>query len=79
MEVMSRKKKGALCGGSYVTRLAKNLGVFDTLTNLRQLCSPLPFNITIMKKIRVVTFCDGRYVLITNPSDLDPAEPLPRP
>ena len=76
---MSRKKKGALCGGSYVTRLAKNLGVFDTLTNLRQLCSPLPFNITVMKKIRVVTFRDGRYVLITNPSDLGPTEPLPRP
>ena len=79
MEGMSRKKKGALCGGSYVTRLAKNLGVFDTLTNLRQLCSPLPFNITVMKKIRVVTFRDGRYVLITNPSDLGPAELLPRP
>ena len=79
MEGMSRKKKGALCGGSYVTRLAKNLGVFDTLTNLRQCCSTLPFNITVMKKILVVTFRDGRYVLITNPSNLGPAEPLPRP
>ena len=79
MEGMSRKKKGALCGGSYITRLAKNLGVFDSLTNLRQLCSTLPFNITIMKKIRVVTVRDGRYVLVTNPSDLGPAEPLPRP
>ena len=79
MEGMSRKKKGALCGGSYITRLAKNLGVFDSLTNLRQLCFTLPFNITIMKKIRVVTVRDGHYVLVTNPSDLGPAEPLPRP
>ena len=77
MEVMSRKKKGALCGGSYVTRLAKNLGVFDSLTNLRQLCSTLQFNIIVMKKIIVVTVHNGRYVLITNPSDLGPAEPLP--
>ena len=79
MEGMSRKKKGALCGGSYVTRLAKNLRVFDSLTNLRQLCSTLPFNITVMKKIRVVTVRDGRYVLIINPFDLGPPEPLPRP
>ena len=31
---MLNKLRGALCGGSYVTRLAKNLGVFDALTGL---------------------------------------------
>ena len=31
---MSNKSRGALCGGSYVTRLAKNLGVFSALMGL---------------------------------------------
>ena len=31
---MSNKSRGALCGGSYVTRLAQNLGVFTDLTGL---------------------------------------------
>ena len=31
---MSNKSRGALCGGSYVIRLAQNLGVFTALTGL---------------------------------------------
>ena len=33
-DAMSNKSRGALCGGSYVTRLVQNLGVFRTLTGL---------------------------------------------
>ena len=33
-DIMSNKSRGALCGGSYVMRLAKNLGVFEDLTGL---------------------------------------------
>ena len=83
MEGMARKKKGALCGGSYVTMLAKNLGVFDQCSNLIHLCPMLPFNLTIMKKIRLVEFCDGRYIPIdhggTYIHSIDDEEDRPAP
>ena len=64
MEGMPRKKKGALCGGSYVTMLAKNLGVFNQCSNLIQICPMLSFNLTVMKKIRLVELRDGHYIPI---------------
>ena len=63
MEGMARKKRGALCGGSYITRLAKGLGVFSSLTGLTEIYSMLPFNLHIMRKIDVVEKHNGYYVL----------------
>ena len=64
MDTMSRKSKGALCGGSYIIRLAKNLKVFDSIPHLSQLCTTLPFHLAVLKKIRVVTIRDGQFILI---------------
>ena len=79
MDNMSRKSKGALCGGSYITRLAKNLNVFYSIPNLKQVCTTLPFNIVVLKKLRVVTIRDGQYVLITDPAELGALDSRPQP
>ena len=64
MEGMARKKRGALCGGSYITRLAKGLGVFSSLTGLIEICSMLPFNLHIIRNIGIIEKHNGCYILL---------------
>ena len=64
MEGMARKKRGVLCGGSYITRLAKGLGVFSSLTKLTEIFFMLPFNLHIMRNIGIIEKRDGQYVLL---------------
>ena len=66
MEGMARKKKGALCGGSYVTHLAKKLGVFDQCPHLIQICNMLPFSLTVMRKIRLLDVHDAQSTPIAS-------------
>lgn len=47
-KTMDSTKMGALCGGSYVTRLAKNLGVFRWLSNLTVEPKMIPLNMDVM-------------------------------
>lgn len=82
---MSKKKKGSLYEGSYITHLAKTLWVFDTFPNLTHVCNMLPFNLTVIRKICLVEVRDGKYVSIEHPVELGdndhPHEhsPLPPP
>ncbi|EEF34615.1 conserved hypothetical protein [Ricinus communis] len=58
MASMARKKKGAICEGSYITNLAHNLGIFHTFTNLIQ-------------KVRLVDIRVGQDIL-EEPTDDTP-------
>ena len=80
MDAISKEKKGALYGGSYITHLAKNLRIFDTFPNLTHVCNMLPFNLTMMRKIRLDKVRDGRYILIEHLVELgDDEHPLAPP
>ena len=48
MDSMARKKKGALCGGPYVMRLAQGLGIFFSFRGLTKEPPILPFDIRII-------------------------------
>ena len=49
MDSMARKKKGALCGGPYITKLAKGLGVFNSLRGLTKAPPMIAFDIRIIE------------------------------
>ena len=53
-DTMSNKSKGALCEGSYVTRLAKNLSVFNTLTGLTRSYSMIALNMDTFHSMHLV-------------------------
>lgn len=59
-ESIATKKRGALCEGSYMNRLAKNLG----LNGLTVVSKMLPLNLEVLKKIGMVRKEGSRYVLI---------------
>ena len=64
---MARIKKRALCGGPYITRLAKSLGVFNSLRGLTQVPLMLSFDIGIMRSTGLVTKQNGQYVISGHP------------
>ena len=61
---MSNKSRGALCGGSYVTRLAKNLGVFDDLTGMTRCGYMLAIAMDTFRLMHLVEKRGDDYVLI---------------
>ena len=73
MDSMALKKKGALCGGPYVTRLAQGLGIFSSLRGLKKAPPMLPLDIRIMRSMGLVTKHNGHYVLIGQPPPADSA------
>src|SRR5262249_8312467 len=48
MEQMSHKRRGALCGGTYITKLAWRLDIFRTDPQTPATCLHLPIDLTIM-------------------------------
>ena len=76
MTSMSRKKKGALCGGPYITRLAKGLGVFNSLRGLTIAPPMIPFDIRIMRSMGLVTKQNGQYIVAGQPP-VGPPQPPP--
>ncbi|EEF32830.1 conserved hypothetical protein [Ricinus communis] len=68
MASMARKSKGAICGGSYITNLAYDLGVFYTLTTLTQRGNiswknpPMTFLLRPPKKVLTI-----RHLLLHHP------------
>ena len=64
MDNMAKKKKGALCGAPYITRLARGLGVFNSLKGLTKVPSMMPFDIRIMRSLGFVTKQNGQYVVV---------------
>lgn len=73
---MATKKKGALYGGSYVTQLAKNLGVFSGLSSLTIEPKMVALDIDVMKKIGMVRRQGARFVLIRQIEEEPPAPPV---
>lgn len=71
---MATKKKGALCGGSYITRLAKNINVFKGLSNLTPKLKMIPLNIDVMKKVVMVRRQGSKYVLVRQVEEEPPAQ-----
>lgn len=64
---MAYKKKGALCGGSYITRLAKNLRLFQGAIALSDLTVELKIgtlNIDVMIRMSLVKRQGVHYVVV---------------
>ena len=68
---MSQKSRGALYGGSYITRLARYLHVLDTPSRLTQVGNMLPLDLEHMTRLGMVHHhqLTGAYVLIDQPGD----------
>ena len=73
MDNMAKKKKGALCGAPYIIRLARGLGVFNSLRGLTKAPPMMPFDIHIMQSLGFVTKQNGQYVVV----GLSPVGPPP--
>src|SRR5262249_45748165 len=54
MEQMSHKKRGAICGGTYITRLAWRLDIFCPDPQVLATCLQLPIDMTIMTRMGLV-------------------------
>ena len=63
-DTMSNKFRGALCGGSYVTRLAQNLGVFTDLTGLTHSGHMLEIAMDTFRLMHLVEKRGDDYVLL---------------
>ena len=61
---MSNKSRVALCGGSYVTRLAQNLGVFTDLTGLTRSGHMLEIAMDTFRLMHLVEKRRDDYVLL---------------
>lgn len=61
---IASKQRGALCGGSYMTKLVKNLEIFNRLRNLTVTAKMVPLNLDMLKNIQMVRKVGGRYVLV---------------
>lgn len=74
---MAVKKKGALYSGSYITRLAKNLGVFSGAIALGGLIvkpKMTSLDIEVLKHMGLVKLWGNRYVLVWRDIEMDPDE-----
>lgn len=69
---MEIKKKRALGGGPYITRLAKNLEIFIRLSGLNLNPKMAPLNIEVMQNIGMVRLQRDRYVLIRQAKKEEP-------
>ena len=67
MDTMAKKKKGALCGAPYITRLARGLGVFNSLRGLIKAPPMMLFDMRIIRSLGFVTKRDGQYVIAGQP------------
>ena len=63
-DTMSNKSRGALCGGCYITRLAKNLGVFNDLQGLTRSSFTIEIVMDTFRSMRLMEKRGDRYVLI---------------
>ena len=63
-DTMSNKSRGVLYGGCYITRLAKNLGVFNALTGLTRGSLTIELAMDTFRLMRLVEKRGDRYVLI---------------
>lgn len=71
-ENIAAKKKGPLCGGSYVTKLAKNLDVFRGFSGLNSNLKIVSLNIEVMQNMGMVRLQGNRYILAKQVEE-DPA------
>ena len=67
-DTMSNKSRGALCGGCYINRLAKNLGVFTTLRDLTKSYYMVVFDMDTFHLMHFMKKRDDVYVLIDGAS-----------
>src|SRR5262249_56238755 len=74
MEQMSRKKRGAICGGTYITRLAWRLDIFRPDPQTPATCLHLPIDMTIMTRMGLVQRVAGGGYALTQPM-VPPAAP----
>src|SRR5262249_44221658 len=74
MEQMSRKRRGALCGGTYITRLAWRLDIFRPDPQILATYLHLPIDITIMTRMGLVQQTAGGRYTLTQPLE-PPAAP----
>ena len=72
---MSNKSRGALCGGCYITRLVKNLGVFNALTGLHGSCHTIELAMDTFRSMHLVEKRGDTYVLIDG---IPPSEGVPK-
>src|SRR5262249_55873905 len=74
MEQMSHKKRGAICGGTYITRLAWRLDIFRPDPQVPATCLQLPIDMTIMTRMGLVQRVAGGEYALTQPL-VPPAAP----
>src|SRR5262249_32804447 len=74
MEQMSRKNRGAICGGTYITRLAWRLDIFWPDPQTPATCLHLPIDMTIMTRMGLVQRVAGGGYALTQPL-VPPAAP----
>ena len=81
-DTMLNKSRGALYGGSYVTRLAQKLGVFDALHDLTKRCHMIALDMDTFHSMHLVEKRGDVYVLIDGAlpvSDEGPDAPIHAP
>src|SRR5262249_58229100 len=74
---MSRKRRGALCGGTYITRLAWRLDVFRPDPQVPATCAHIPIDLTILLCMGLVQRTAGGRFALPQPVE-PPAAPQAR-